>query len=382
MISPAQKMQVDEWLKEADKCIREGRYIAADEWLQKALHVQPDSTTALSYQDRIQFLTNQLSQRFGLRDELQMEVRKYRDLIIKRKSNQVNTFLVSARQYLEDGHFKRAGEQVSKVLVIDPDNTYAKALQQRLSELQIDSATGISKESEYKFRALLKESWANGRPAMAQQEILANVQKDLKIPEETRTNLERDVRNSFYKEALHEIWVNGGLAAFSDEMIDTLRSKFEISRVDHSSIEMALLREVRKNKVRGMILIVDGDEATLRELTRTLRLQSYAVAAAISPEEALATIKMAIPDVVISELNFEKNASGFDLYQAIRSTGKTKHVPFFFISETFDRTTEIIGRRLGIDEFITKPIDYEMLHATLSGRLLNRDDQKSFPAKR
>src|SRR5258706_10285837 len=111
MISPAQKMQVDEWLKEADKCIPEGRYVAADELLQKALNVHPESTTALSYQDRIQFLINQLSQRFGLRDELQMEVRKYRELMIKRKSNQVNTLLITARQYLEDGHFKRAGEQ-------------------------------------------------------------------------------------------------------------------------------------------------------------------------------------------------------------------------------------------------------------------------------
>ncbi len=375
-------MQSDDWLRQADKCIREGRYIAADELLQKVLHVQPDNTTALTYQDRIQFLIKQLSQRIGLRDELQMEVRKYRDLMIQRRSNQVNTLLVSARQYLEDGYFKRASEQVSKVLAIDAENAYAKGLQQRLSELQVDTITGLSKGSEYKFRSLLKESWADGRPPAAQRQIIANIQKDLKVIDETRDLIEREVRNAFYKEGLHEIWVNGGLAAFTDEAIDQLREKFEVSRVDHAFIETGLLREVRKNKLRGVILIVDGDNEVLRQMTRTLRLNSYAVAAAINPDEALATMKLTVPDIAICEVDFENGGSGFDLYQAIRSISETRQMPFFFMSKNLDRTTEIIGRRLGVDEFLVKPIDYEILLATLIGRLLHRDARKHPPTAR
>jgi len=375
-------MQVDDWLRQADKCIRDGRYIAADELLQKILHVQPDNTMALTYQDRIQFLVNQLSQRFGLRDQLQMELRKYKELVVHRKSNQVNTLLVSARQYLEDGYFKRAAEQLTKLLSIDANNSYAKALQQRLNELQIDDGTGISKETEFNFRALLKESWGNGRPSPSQQEIITGVQKKLKIPDETAANLERNVRNSFYKEKLHEIWVGGGLAAFSDEAIDELRTQYEISRVDHAPIESSLLHEVRKNKIRGAILVVDSDTTVLHELTRSLRLNFYAVAAAINIDEALATAKMMTPDVVISEPFFEKTPSGFDLYQSIRSSPETKDMPFFFLSKEFDRTTEIIGRRLGVDGFVLKPIDYELLHATLVGQLLHHTNRTQSSPKR
>jgi len=376
-----QKAQISDWLRQADKCIREGRYIAADEALQRVFHIQPENTTALTYQDRIQFLINQLSHRFGLRDEIQTEVRKYRDLMLQRKSNQINTFLVSARKYLDEGYFKRASEQVSKVLSIDSGNAYAKELHLRLTELLNDPHEGVSTGGEYKLRSLLRESWTNGTPSAAQQEIITNVQATLKLSDATRAELEREVRNMFYKDGLREIWVNGGLAAFTPEAIDELRAKFEVTRVDHASIETTLLREVRKNRIRGTILVVDGDDALLNELTRTLRLNSYAVAAAISPEEAIETMKLTVPDIVISEVTFDGGLVGFDLYQAIRSTNGLAHIPFFFMSKTVDRTSEIIGRRLGVDGFVPKPIDYEMLLATLIGRLLNRHEKKNHPAK-
>ena len=382
MSDPGLKQQIDEWLRQSDKCIREGRYIAADEFLQKVFHAHPENTTARMYQDRIQFLINQLSQRIGLRGEIQTEVRKYKELIVYRKSNQIDSLLVAARKYLEDGYFNRCNEQITKILALDPENVYAKTLKERLSELKVGDDAGVLKEREYGFRALLKESWSQGAPTAAQREIIAKVQTDIKINDEVRAQLERDARNALYKEALQEIWVAGGLSAFNDETIDNLRSKFEISRLDHTAVEAELLREVRKNKLRGTILLVDGNDANLRELSRMLRLNSFAVAAAIDPEEAFATLKITVPDIILSEVNFANGASGFDLFQVFRSSTTTKHIPFFFISASFDRMTKIVGRRLGVDDFIVKPIDGEMLLATIAGKLLQREKQPTVVAKK
>ncbi|MBI4811122.1 MAG: hypothetical protein HY800_06750 [Ignavibacteriales bacterium] len=119
-IDAMQKIQIDEWLRQADKHIREGRYIAADEMLQKVFTVHPQNTTARSYQDRIQFLIKQLSQRVGLDDSMYKEIKKYRDLVSKRKINQVNTLLNSAQQFLNNGYFNKASDQVNKALGLDP----------------------------------------------------------------------------------------------------------------------------------------------------------------------------------------------------------------------------------------------------------------------
>lgn len=375
-IDAMQKMQIDEWLRQADKHIREGRYIAADEMLQKVFTVHPQNTTAHSYQDRIQFLIKQLSQRVGLDDSMYKEIKKYRDLVSKRKINQVNTFLNSAQQFLNNGYFNKASDQVNKALGLDPDNTFAKALKQRLIELR--HKPGISTadtEREFKFCAILKESWQSGRPTAAQEEIIRKMQRELNISEGKILEFERDIKNTLYKESLQEIWLTGGLAAFTPEVIDTLRKKFEISRIDHSVIEAALLREFRKNRIRGTILVVDEDDKTLLEISSQLRSNFFAVIAAGNLEEVTACLKIATPNFILSEINFQSGPLGFDLYEFIRSTPYTKQIPFLFMAEKMDRNTLLIGKRLGVDEFIVKPIDYELLIETLNGKLRHRGPQ-------
>ena len=85
-----QKTQTEEWLREADKNIRMGRYLAADELLQKIFAIHPQNTTAHAFQDRIQFLIRQLSQRVGLEDDMYKEIKKYN--CYADKDCQINSF--------------------------------------------------------------------------------------------------------------------------------------------------------------------------------------------------------------------------------------------------------------------------------------------------
>jgi len=140
-----------------------------------------------------------------------------------------------------------------------------------------------------------------------------------------------------------------------------------------------LLNQVRKNRVRGTILIVDGDSAFLQELTYRLRLSSFAIITAINIDEALASMKLVKPTFILSAVEFPGSASGFDFFQTLRLTTEGRNIPVFFITSSLDRTTQIIGKRLGVDDFFTKPIDFELLLATLSGKLLRAKDQKISP---
>ena len=368
-LTHTQKLRVEDWLRHADQLIREGRYIAADEILQKVFQSDAGNDIAHSYEDRIQFLIKQLSQRVGLNNDIQGEIRKYRTIHLQRRTNRIQSMLIGAQRFLDDGYLKKAAELAAKALVVDPENAYARAFSQRVTELQREAGVHEGSESDLKFRALLIEAWRDGSPTEGQDAVLARMQKELLVGAQRRQELEREAKNHLYKERLHSIWLTGGISAFTPGVAEDLRDRFGINRHDYTAIEAAVLREVRKNRIKGTVLIVDEGERSLLDMTTTLRTNGYAVIAAGSFGEVLGTVREFTPDVILCELFVGKEPVGLDVYELIRKTGVTRHAPFYFLADRVDRSTEIIARRLGVSGFFLKPIDNEMLLATISGRI-------------
>lgn len=371
-IEGMRNQQVDEWLRQADTFIRAGRYMAADEVLQRVVRVHPQNELAASYQDRIQFLVKQLSQRVGLNSTTQLEVRRFMDLLSTRKTNQVNSLLVLAKQLMEEGHFQKADETLGKALSIDPVNTYGRGLRQRLDELRYQDSHALSKENEVHYRTFLADLWKNGKPGSEKDGYVSLTQEKLSISHAQHIEILRSVKNDLYKNSLRDIWLTGGLSAFDMETVEGLRSRYEVSWLDHSLIETTLLREVRKNRVRANILIVDSDDANLLCVSQILRSNYFAVIAAGTVAEALEAVKTVTPDVILSEVSFTDGSLGFDLYGFIRSSANTRQTPFLFMTGTLDRTTRLIGKRVGVDDFLMKPVDAELLTATVTGLLMRK----------
>ena len=48
-------------------------------------------------------------------------------------------------------------------------------------------------------------------------------------------------------------------------------------------------------------------------------------------------------------------------------------LPFIFLSALSDRKDPIKGRELGVDDYLIKPIDFDMLLVTVKARLLRSD---------
>lgn len=368
---PPQPAKLKEWLLEAERYILAGRYLAAEKILQRVLMADPSNELALSYRDRIQFLTKQVLHRATLSKEVQTEIRRAKDILYERRMNEASVQLKRGKLLLDEGKYREAQEALTKVIEIDPENAYARALLERMKELYpITEALESGTEADIKFIAALRKAWANGIPSDSEREYLKRLQKELGVNEGHWLMLERKVKNHLYKEALREIWLTGGISAFSSYTIgEELRKKYAVSLIDHSSIEVELFQEVRKNKVKGVILVVDEDERMLLEIARHLRVNLFAVIAAASFEEALASIRTSTPDAVLSEISFNGAPAGFDLFKTIRSANFMKTVPFLFMTSQLDRTTHLIGKRLGVDDFFLKPLDYEILFATLEGKI-------------
>ncbi len=147
-----------------------------------------------------------------------------------------------------------------------------------------------------------------------------------------------------------------------------------------SRIEMTLEELTHRHNGNGnghprrgeLILCVDQDERVLTALGTTLRHHGYRSMGAASYDEATDVLAGIVPDVVVSEVNFEAGPRGFDLFLWMRSNPSYKEIPFLFHATRIDREILIAGKRFGVDDFIVKPADGEVIAAAVAQTLLRR----------
>lgn len=121
-----------------------------------------------------------------------------------------------------------------------------------------------------------------------------------------------------------------------------------------------------------LVLVVDQDERLLVSLTQSLRQYGFQAVAAGSYEEAVETLTMIKPDVVISEVNFESGPRGFDLYLWLKTNAGQYNIPFLFLAARIDRDMLIAGKRFGVDDLILKPVDNDVVTASIINCLARR----------
>ncbi|MEL6232003.1 MAG: ATP-binding protein [Cyanobacteria bacterium J06627_3] len=105
------------------------------------------------------------------------------------------------------------------------------------------------------------------------------------------------------------------------------------------------------------ILVVD-DEPHIRQLLRQeLEAVGYRVQVAADGMEALNQIKLSLPDLIILDLMMP-NINGFDLAAVLKNNPATMGIPTIVLSIIQDQER---GYRLGVDRYLSKPINTEIL---------------------
>jgi DNA-binding NarL/FixJ family response regulator len=127
------------------------------------------------------------------------------------------------------------------------------------------------------------------------------------------------------------------------------------------------------------ILCVEDDEETASLLMEALSDLGYTVERWPDGEQGLAAILSERPDLVICDVRMPR-MGGFELLERVAAAGPPwADIPFVFLTALGDRDSELIGRRLGADDYLTKPIDFEMLNAVIENRLRRRRDRSGQP---
>jgi DNA-binding NarL/FixJ family response regulator len=122
-------------------------------------------------------------------------------------------------------------------------------------------------------------------------------------------------------------------------------------------------------EVRNKILCIEDDRETSELLAEELAARDFDVIITYDGHEGFVSILKNMPDLILSDVNLPL-MSGFEVLERLKELKpRLGHIPFVFLTARRDRGSELRCRRLGADDYVTKPIDFDMLEAIIKARL-------------
>jgi DNA-binding NarL/FixJ family response regulator len=117
------------------------------------------------------------------------------------------------------------------------------------------------------------------------------------------------------------------------------------------------------------ILCIEDDPETAALITEDLQERGFAVTIALDGEAGFEAILKVTPDLVLCDISM-RGMTGFEILERLTSLApQFESLPFVFVTALADRDNELRGRRLGADDYVTKPIDFEVLATIIEARL-------------
>ena len=119
---------------------------------------------------------------------------------------------------------------------------------------------------------------------------------------------------------------------------------------------------------RPKILCIEDDPATVELLVEVLEDEGFEPIVAHDGVEGVRKFGEC-PSVILCDVDMP-HMSGFGVLKELRrSAGQLRNIPFLFITAYGSRESHLQARRLGCDDFITKPLDFELLVEIVRSRL-------------
>ena len=155
-----------------------------------------------------------------------------------------------------------------------------------------------------------------------------------------------------------------------------------LATTSQTPVELAsLIRQLRDRVIvtapkssdrRARILVVD-DEANIRELlTQEFTEAGYQVTTAANGQDAIAEARRDRPDLIVLDVMMP-GMNGFDAAAVLKNDPETAGIPIVILSIVQDRER---GFRVGVDRYLTKPIDTDLLFREVGALLEQRTSHK------
>lgn len=121
----------------------------------------------------------------------------------------------------------------------------------------------------------------------------------------------------------------------------------------------------------GRVLVVDDDKHAVEILYRLLQKEGFEVLRAQSGREALDIVAAEDVDVILLDVMMPE-MDGFQVCEALRAVERTRNIPVILLTAKDDMETRVLGMKLGVSEFLTKPINKRELFSRIRAQLHQR----------
>jgi two-component system response regulator VanR len=116
------------------------------------------------------------------------------------------------------------------------------------------------------------------------------------------------------------------------------------------------------------ILVVEDQQAMLENLRISLELAGYHILTAQDGLQALQVLETEAVDLILADVAMPR-LNGYQLYERLGENPTWAAIPFIFVTARALDSDVRYGKELGVDDYLTKPIQLADLLATVQGKL-------------
>ncbi len=317
----------------------------------------------------------------------------------------ISELLRSVDKLIKAEKFDESLRLVDQILQINGKNIYAKAYKERIEELINERRTkqpgnviahpsvpapmpeytpeesSVLIPSKYvqkisdavmeAYKTFLNEIWKDGHITPLEEDRAKSMREFFAISQDEHDYLEQNSRLTCYLNAVRDAW-NRGTRDFS-----AIKELFKVSEQEDLVLEPKVKRLIKSLDSKGVVLSLDDDRNFLLLIERLLEKNGYLCLNTTSGEEALNLLESFSPDIVLCDIAFgQRNMNGFMFYERFRSIERFASVPFIFISALNQKELIRTGKKLGVDDYLTKPVENDVLLAAIEGKIRRTREMK------
>ena len=112
------------------------------------------------------------------------------------------------------------------------------------------------------------------------------------------------------------------------------------------------------------VLIEDDNIKNLDLFKDFVESWGYETVTAQQGKDAISLAERYLPDIILLDVMLP-GMSGYEVCRELKENTKTQHIPVVMITVLNDIADRIHGYKIGADQFLVKPVDYNELHAIL-----------------
>lgn len=220
------------------------------------------------------------------------------------------------------------------------------------------------------YREKMRACYTEGEPSVEDAKMLMELKELLEITFDQHLAIESDVRLELYVANVEKKILSGSMKLGDADPLETIKRKFRISAEEANKLEPYFLSRFQRLAMKARILLVDDDVMLLESMHDLLTESGYQVVTAPDIKAGLEKLSTEPVDLILSDIKFGAGElDGFQFFKMVQEKPQWWNLPFVFMSALVDGVIIRSGVQLGVDDYLTKPIDPDLLVAVIEGKL-------------